>query len=76
MIKLFTIITDKLKHFTLSKKLSIESMNICEFSTTYLWYKVQFYNENHADTNLQPLIGEICWPKYLCKKSVKRCSSF
>ena len=47
------------------------------FSTTNLWYMVQFYVEYHADLNLQPLVGEISWSKHVvilskCKDSQER----
>ena len=62
---------------TLSKELQTEFPNMGGFSTTNLWYMVQFYNEYHADTNLQPMVGEISWTKHLvilskCKKSQER----
>lgn len=62
---------------TLAKELQNEFPNISGFSTTNLWYMVQFYNELHADLNLQPLVGEISWTKHLvilskCKDSQER----
>ncbi len=62
---------------TLSKELQKEFPNMGGLSTTNLWYMVQFYNEYHADTNLQPLVGDISWTKHLvvlskCKNSQER----
>lgn len=62
---------------TLSKELQIEFPKMTGFSTTNLWYMVQFYNEYHRDVNLQPLVGEISWTKHLvilskCKESQER----
>jgi predicted nuclease of restriction endonuclease-like (RecB) superfamily len=62
---------------TLSKELQIEFPKMTGFSTTNLWYMVQFYSEYHDDTNLQPLVGEISWSKHLvilskCKESQER----
>ena len=62
---------------TLSKELQKEFPNMGGLSTTNLWYMVQFYNEYHADTNLQPLVLEISWTKHLvilskCKTSHER----
>ncbi len=62
---------------TLAKELQNEFPNTSGFSTTNLWYMVQFYNEYHADLNLQPLVGEISWTKHLvilskCKDSQER----
>lgn len=62
---------------TLSKELQIEFPKMTGFSTTNLWYMVQFYNEYHRDVNLQPLVGEISWTKHLvilskCKDSQER----
>lgn len=50
---------------TLSKELQGEFPEMTGFSTTNLWYMVQFYNEYHLDENLQPLVGEISWTKHL-----------
>ena len=49
----------------LSKELQKEFPNVSGFSTTNLWYMVQFYNEYHVDPILQPLVGEISWSKHL-----------
>ncbi len=62
---------------TLSKELQSEFPDMTGFSTTNLWYMVQFYTEYQADTNLQPLVGEISWSKHLvilskCKDSQER----
>lgn len=62
---------------TLSKELQNEFPNMTGFSTTNLWYMVQFYNEYQGDVNLQPLVGEISWTKHIvifskCKKSQQR----
>lgn len=35
------------------------------FSKSNLWSMAQFYSEYHADTILQPLVGEISWSKHL-----------
>ena len=50
---------------TLSKELQNEFPTITGFSTTNIWYMVQFYNEYHNDQNLQPLVGEISWTKHI-----------
>ena len=62
---------------TLSKELQKEFPNIGGFSTTNLWYMVQFYTQYNEDANLQPLVGEISWSKHLvimskCKDSQER----
>jgi predicted nuclease of restriction endonuclease-like (RecB) superfamily len=62
---------------TLSKELQIEFPKMTGFSVTNLWYMVQFYSVYNADTNLQPLVGEISWSKHLvilskCKDSQER----
>jgi len=61
----------------LSKELQREFPNATGFSTTNLWYMVQFYTEYQNDTNLQPLVGEISWTKHIvilskCKSSQER----
>jgi predicted nuclease of restriction endonuclease-like (RecB) superfamily len=48
---------------TLSAELKKEFPDLSGFSTTNLWYMVQFFNEYQGDTNLQPLVGEISWTK-------------
>jgi predicted nuclease of restriction endonuclease-like (RecB) superfamily len=50
---------------TLSAELKKEFPDLSGFSTTNLWYMVQFFNEYQGDTNLQPLVGEISWTKHL-----------
>ena len=50
---------------TLAKALQIEFPNMSGFSTTNIWYMVQFYNEYHQNANLQPLVGEISWSKHI-----------
>lgn len=62
---------------TLSKELQREFPEMTGFSTTNLWYMVQFYTEYRTDVNLQPLVGEISWSKHLiilskCKDSQER----
>lgn len=62
---------------TLAKELQKEFPTMSGFSTTNLWYMVQFYNEYQSDTNLQPLVGEISWSKHIvifskCKDSQQR----
>ena len=62
---------------TLSLELKKEFPGMTGFSTTNLWYMVQFYNEYHAEEFLQPLVGEISWTKHLvilskCKDSQER----
>jgi len=62
---------------TLSNELRHEFPTMTGFSTTNLWYMVQFYNEYQSDTNLQPLVGEISWTKHIvilskCKDSQQR----
>ncbi|MCX6272118.1 MAG: PDDEXK nuclease domain-containing protein [Bacteroidetes bacterium] len=62
---------------TLSKELQKEFPSMGGFSSTNLWYMVQFYIEYQADANLQPLVGEISWSKHLvilakCKQSQER----
>jgi len=49
----------------LSKELQNEFPSMTGFSASNLFYMVQFYTEYHADTNLQPLVGEISWSKHL-----------
>ena len=61
----------------LSFELKKEFPGMTGFSTTNLWYMVQFYNEYHAEEFLQPLVEEISWTKYLiilskCKGSQER----
>jgi predicted nuclease of restriction endonuclease-like (RecB) superfamily len=61
----------------ISKELQKEFPKMTGFSTTNLWYMVQFYQEYHVDSNLQPLVGEISWSKHLvilskCKDSQER----
>lgn len=61
----------------LAGELQKEFPKMSGFSTTNLWYMVQFYNEYHAEVNLQPLVGEISWSKHLvilskCKDSQER----
>lgn len=61
----------------LSKELQTEFPQMTGFSVTNISYMVQFYNEYHADVNLQPLVGEISWSKHLiilskCKNSQER----
>jgi len=50
---------------TLSEELKKEFPESGGFSTSNLWYMVQFYTEYHNDTNLQPLVGEISWTKHV-----------
>jgi predicted nuclease of restriction endonuclease-like (RecB) superfamily len=62
---------------TLSLELQREFPDMTGFSTTNLWYMVQFFNEYQGDSNLQPLVGEISWTKHLvilskCKNSQER----
>ncbi|KQS24718.1 YhcG family protein [Dyadobacter sp. Leaf189] len=62
---------------TLSRELQLEFPGMKGFSTTNLWYMVQFYNDYQGDVNLQPLAGEISWTKHLailskCKSSQER----
>ncbi len=62
---------------TLSNELKKEFPKTSGFSTSNLSYMVQFYNEYHIDSNLQPLVGEISWTKNLvilskCKDSQER----
>ncbi len=62
---------------TLSLELQREFPDMTGFSTTNLWYMVQFYNEYQGDENLQPLVGEISWTKHIvilskCKSSQER----
>lgn len=62
---------------TLAQELQKEFPSMGGFSTTNLWYMVQFYTEYQADTNLQPLVGEISWTKHIvilskCKDSQER----
>ena len=61
----------------LSKELQKEFPKMTGFSTTNIWYMVQFYNEYHENPNLQPLVGEISWTKHLvilakCKNNQER----
>jgi predicted nuclease of restriction endonuclease-like (RecB) superfamily len=49
----------------LSKELQKDFPNSTGFSTTNLWYMVQFYNQYHNDPILQPLVGEISWSKHI-----------
>ena len=62
---------------TLSKELQNEFPSMTGFSVSNLWYMAQFYAEYQADTNLQPLVGEISWTKHIvilskCKDSQQR----
>ena len=62
---------------TLSKELQKEFPKMSGFSSTNLWYMVQFYNEYQGVKNLQPLVGEISWSKHLvvlgkCKDNQQR----
>jgi len=62
---------------TLSKELQKEFPSMSGFSTTNIWYMVQFYTEYQGDAKLQPLVGEISWSKHLvilskCKDSLER----
>lgn len=62
---------------TLSKELRKEFSDMSGFSTTNLWYMVQFYNEYQGSPNLQPLVGEISWTKHIvilskCKDTQER----
>lgn len=62
---------------SLSKELQAEFPKSGGFSTTNIWYMIQFYTDYHSDTNLQPLVGEISWSKHLvilskCKVSHER----
>jgi predicted nuclease of restriction endonuclease-like (RecB) superfamily len=62
---------------TLSKELKREFPNMSGFSTTNIWYMVQFYNEYQIDIKLQPLVGEISWTEHIvifskCKESQQR----
>lgn len=62
---------------TLSLELQMEFPGIGGFSTTNLWLMAQFYDEYNADSNLQPLVGEISWTKQIvilnkCKNNLER----
>ena len=62
---------------SIARELQKEFPSMSGFSTTNLWYMVQFYNEYFVDANLQPLVGEISWTKHLiilskCKESQER----
>lgn len=62
---------------SLSKELQAEFPKSSGFSTTNIWYMVQFYTDYQSDINLQPLVGEISWSKHLvilskCKLSQER----
>ena len=62
---------------TLSDELKREFPETTGFSSTNLWYMVQFYNEYFNQPNLQPLVGEISWSKHLvilskCKENQQR----
>jgi predicted nuclease of restriction endonuclease-like (RecB) superfamily len=62
---------------SLSDELKREFPETTGFSTTNLWYMVQFYNEYRNQSNLQPLVGEISWSKHLiilskCKDNQQR----
>ncbi|MGV3603392.1 MAG: DUF1016 N-terminal domain-containing protein [Dyadobacter fermentans] len=62
---------------SLSKELQAEFPKSSGFSTTNIWYMVQFYTDYQSDINLQPLVGEISWSKHLvilskCKLSHER----
>lgn len=50
---------------SLSKELQAEFPKTTGFSTTNIWYMVQFYTDYQSDINLQPLVGEISWSKHL-----------
>ena len=50
---------------TLSEDLQKEFPGITGFGKSNLWSMAQFYSEYHADTILQPLVGEISWSKHL-----------
>ena len=61
----------------LSKELQAEFPRMNGFSTTNIWYMVQFYNEYQGHEILQPLVGEISWSKHIlilskCKDSQER----
>ncbi|MCE7066350.1 DUF1016 N-terminal domain-containing protein [Dyadobacter sp. CY326] len=61
----------------LSKELQLELPGISGFSTTNIWYMVQFYTDYQSDINLQPLAGEIGWSKHTtifskCKSSQEK----
>ena len=62
---------------TLSKALQSEFPRVSGFSTSNIWYMVQFYNEYEGHEFLQPLVGEISWSKHIvilskCKESQER----
>ncbi|MEO6286174.1 MAG: PDDEXK nuclease domain-containing protein [Dyadobacter sp.] len=62
---------------TLSKELQAEFPGTGGFSTTNIWYMVQFYTDYQSNINLQPLVGEIGWSKHIvilskCKNSQER----
>ncbi len=62
---------------TLSKELQKEFPTLSGFSTTNLWYMVQFYTEYQTDIKLQPMVGDISWSKHIvilskCKDSQQR----
>lgn len=62
---------------SLSKELQAEFPKSSGFSTTNIWHMIQFYTDYQSDINLQPLVGEISWSKYLvilskCKASRER----
>ena len=61
----------------LAKELQAEFPRMSGFSTTNIWYMVQFYNEYHGHEFLQPLVGEISWSKHIlilskCKDNQER----
>jgi len=62
---------------TLSGDLQKEFPGMSGFGKSNLWSMAQFYAEYHADTILQPLVGEIGWSKHLvvmskCKDTQER----
>jgi predicted nuclease of restriction endonuclease-like (RecB) superfamily len=50
---------------TLSEDLQKEFPGMTGFGKSNLWSMAQFYSEYHANTILQPLVGEISWSKHL-----------
>lgn len=62
---------------TISKALQAEFPRMSGFSTTNIWYMVQFYNEYQGNEFLQPMVGEISWSKHIailskCKDNQER----
>lgn len=62
---------------TLSKELQAEFPRMSGFSTTNIWYMVQFYNTYQGNEFLQPMVGEISWSKHIvilskCKDNQER----